>query len=377
MPRWALLSNSCRARLRTHAPRLLALLRGVTTCSWCGAPIMSVLLFLAACLDMSSVSQQAPPPYPTHIAIQAGTTYTLPRGLSKAPGGLTEPSGIADVSFVDADSVFVIKGVRAGFARWVPGLADHHPVWIAVLQDSGAGPIMIAHHGVSSVAPENTLVSVLAACELGIPGIEVDVRFTADSVPVLIHDRDVRRTSNGVGYVDEMKLVDLQKLDFGSWFAAEYTNERILTLDTFFQASTACGFNPIQLDIKSFAPVGVDSGFVRLGRAVNAMGILDRVQMGSFDLNTQRRGAVLIPGLHTVTFTYVMTSGYVDLLIHDRMDAVGIRFDAYLASPQQAGRLDSAGVSVGVWAPPGILDLNLLRPMPRFVTTDWGWRFAR
>ena len=44
------------------------------------------------------------------------------------------------------------------------------------------------------------------ACALGIPGIEVDVRFTADSIPVLMHDRDVRRTSSGAGNVDQMTL---------------------------------------------------------------------------------------------------------------------------------------------------------------------------
>jgi glycerophosphoryl diester phosphodiesterase len=244
-----------------------------------------------------------------------------------------------------------------------------------VLGQGRAAPILVGHHGVPSQAPENTLAGIRKLCELGIPGVEVDVRFTADSVPVLLHDRDVRRTSNGAGYVDEMRLADLEQLDFGSWFGPQYVGEPIPTLINFLAVSAACVFDLVQLDVKSFSPLSVDSGLVRVGRAVNAAGLLGRVQMAS-DFYAVRRAAALAPGLHTLVWGGVITPAYADLLIQSHIDAVGVRFDEYQASADQLARLDSAGVMIGVWSPPGVLELNTLSPVPLFVTSDWAWTFT-
>ena len=142
------------------------------------------------------------------------------------------PAGIAQVIPASGNSGPVISAVRPGFAEWDPGLRGH-PVWIAVLNQPRAAPILVGHHGVPSLAPENTLAGIRMACALGIPGIEVDVRFTADSLPVLMHDRDVRRTSSGAGYVDAMTLEQLELLDVGSWFDQTFVGERIPTLAAF------------------------------------------------------------------------------------------------------------------------------------------------
>lgn len=72
------------------------------------------------------------------------------------------------------------------------------------------GPI--AHRGGK---PENTLAAIRSAKAHGASGVEVDVRFTKDGHPVLIHDSTVDRTSDGSGYVHEMTLEEIGRLDFG------------------------------------------------------------------------------------------------------------------------------------------------------------------
>lgn len=49
--------------------------------------------------------------------------------------------------------------------------------------------LVIAHRGVHTVVPENTLAAFEAAVALGANGIETDVRINLDGLPVLIHDR--------------------------------------------------------------------------------------------------------------------------------------------------------------------------------------------
>jgi glycerophosphoryl diester phosphodiesterase len=52
----------------------------------------------------------------------------------------------------------------------------------------------LAHRGDSRAAPENSLAALLAATNLpGIDGVELDVQLSADAVPVVTHDADLRR----------------------------------------------------------------------------------------------------------------------------------------------------------------------------------------
>ena len=89
----------------------------------------------------------------------------------------------------------------------------------------------IAHRGASALAPENTLAAIRKAIEIGVDMIEIDVRQSLDHEVVVMHDRSLKRTTNGHGKVRKKTLAELQKLDAGSWFAPEFANERIPTLE--------------------------------------------------------------------------------------------------------------------------------------------------
>jgi glycerophosphoryl diester phosphodiesterase len=54
---------------------------------------------------------------------------------------------------------------------------------------------VIAHRGASAHAPENTLKSFVLAMRLGADCLELDVRASADGVPVVIHDPTLQRTT--------------------------------------------------------------------------------------------------------------------------------------------------------------------------------------
>jgi glycerophosphoryl diester phosphodiesterase len=48
---------------------------------------------------------------------------------------------------------------------------------------------VLAHRGYHAHEPENTLAAFASAVELGVHGIETDVRLSSDGLPVIIHDR--------------------------------------------------------------------------------------------------------------------------------------------------------------------------------------------
>ncbi|MFU8797708.1 MAG: glycerophosphodiester phosphodiesterase family protein [Gammaproteobacteria bacterium] len=62
-------------------------------------------------------------------------------------------------------------------------------------------PLIIGHRGACGHALENTLAGVHKAKELGVGWIEVDVMLTQDGVPILMHDEQLDRTTQGRGEV--------------------------------------------------------------------------------------------------------------------------------------------------------------------------------
>ncbi|XOT98372.1 glycerophosphodiester phosphodiesterase family protein, partial [Alcaligenes pakistanensis] len=60
-------------------------------------------------------------------------------------------------------------------------------------------PALIAHRGAGKVAPENTLAAMRVGAQNGFHMMEYDVKLSRDGVPVLLHDDELERTSNGQG----------------------------------------------------------------------------------------------------------------------------------------------------------------------------------
>jgi glycerophosphoryl diester phosphodiesterase len=93
----------------------------------------------------------------------------------------------------------------------------------------GAETKACAHRGDNKCAPENTLPAVKSAVAKGAPMIEFDVQVTKDGQLVVIHDADVKRTTNGKGKVTELTFDEIRSLDAGSWFGASFSGTRIPT----------------------------------------------------------------------------------------------------------------------------------------------------
>jgi glycerophosphoryl diester phosphodiesterase len=60
-------------------------------------------------------------------------------------------------------------------------------------------PAVVAHRGASSELPENTLAAFEEAARVGADMVELDVRLTADGVPVVLHDPELGRAAARAG----------------------------------------------------------------------------------------------------------------------------------------------------------------------------------
>ena len=82
-------------------------------------------------------------------------------------------------------------------------------------------PLIMAHRGDSAAAPENTLLSMQQAIEIGVDVLETDVRLTKDNQLVLFHDDDLERTTGLEGTVREFTLRELREIDLGYGFTLD------------------------------------------------------------------------------------------------------------------------------------------------------------
>ncbi|MEG3766288.1 glycerophosphodiester phosphodiesterase [Alteromonas sp. 14N.309.X.WAT.G.H12] len=74
---------------------------------------------------------------------------------------------------------------------------------------------IFAHRGASAEAPENTLQAFNLAVAAGVDGIEFDAR-QIDGEIVIIHDRQLDRTTNAKGLIQGKSLHYLRQLDAGN-----------------------------------------------------------------------------------------------------------------------------------------------------------------
>lgn len=138
---------------------------------------------------------------------------------------------------------------------------------------------LIAHRGASGYAPENTLSAFTKAVELGADGIEFDVQRTVDGHLVVIHDEVIDRVTNGQGMLRQKTLAELQPLDAGSWFGADFAGEKIPTLRAFFDFMQGNDLI-MHIEVKDpFYYAGIAQQLVDMIREYN---FVERAQVRSF-----------------------------------------------------------------------------------------------
>lgn len=120
---------------------------------------------------------------------------------------------------------------------------------ITELRDASSACVLVtAHRGAHGDAPENSLLAIENAIELGVDIIEVDLRFTRDGVPILLHDPTLDRTTTGSGPVSEQGFDEVRKLRLLTR-DGQLTDQLIPTLTEALEA--ARGRVILDLDIKT------------------------------------------------------------------------------------------------------------------------------
>jgi glycerophosphoryl diester phosphodiesterase len=125
--------------------------------------------------------------------------------------------------------------------------------------------LRLAHRGDWRHAPENSLAALLAAlANPSCDGLEVDVRTSADGVPVLLHDETLARVQRRPERVDELAAAELAALGIPTLADVLDVVPHTAFLDVEFKAPptiaaldvlrTRRGEDPLRTVVSSFYP---------------------------------------------------------------------------------------------------------------------------
>jgi len=156
-------------------------------------------------------------------------------------------------------------------------------------------PKIIGHRGACAYAPENTLVSIQTAADMGIDWLEIDVKLTSDDVPILCHDDSLLRTTGYDALVKDTSYDTMKELDAGSWFGESFIGEQIPTLEDAIELITALDMG-LNLEIKPCAGREVETAQVILDDLSRMWDAHDKILISSFSQVALETAADMLNG---------------------------------------------------------------------------------
>ncbi len=205
--------------------------------------------------------------------------------------------------------------------------------------------LIYAHRGSSWARPENTLGAFRQAIADGASGVELDVRATADRVPVVLHDRDLARTTDGQGLVDELPLDAVRRVDAGA-------GERVPTLDE--ALGLLAGQVRINLELKQ-------AGIEREVAAVLANHPATEWAVSSFNYSVLAAVRARDPAAELWPVAHRVSGGLFAVARELGAAAVALRGDG--VTPGVVRRAGAAGLRVVVWTVNRIEDARRARDL--------------
>ena len=207
-------------------------------------------------------------------------------------------------------------------------------------------PWIIAHRGYSQKYPENTQAAFQAAVAAGAPMIELDVMFSRDRKPVVIHDATLDRTTNGQGAVKNFTAAYLKKLDAGSWFGPTFADQRLPELSEVLDLVGGRTTVNIELKAQAYEPRHPPDAIERqVAAMVKKKNLQDSVLISSFEIDfLVRMASMPDPPAIALLSNTPASPRIVDICKHLR--AFSWHPDHRVVTPDQVDRMHNAGIKV-------------------------------
>lgn len=233
--------------------------------------------------------------------------------------------------------------------------------------------LIAGHRGFRAIRAENTISAFLAAynrCDL----IELDVTFSKDGVPLVIHDDTLTRTTDAYSHkkftkpyrVSDYSYEELLELDASSWFAksdpfntiecgfadtrelTKWNPQRIPTLQEVLELCKLLKL-PVNVELKDHSKSPVNAvATLKVVKIIKDLKMEHMVLLSSFNHNYLKEAKELAPKIETAA----LQEGKHIENPSEYLAALGTNnynISAELADKESMRKLLQAGINVGVY----------------------------
>ncbi|HPN03309.1 MAG TPA: glycerophosphodiester phosphodiesterase family protein [Rectinema sp.] len=249
-------------------------------------------------------------------------------------------------------------------------------------------PLVIAHRGFRSIAPENTLLAAQKGFDAGADMWELDVAASSDGELVVLHDNTLTRTtdaktrfpSRSPWTVYDFTLAEIESLDAGSWYAqtdpfkqiaigrvktseiASFKDLKIPTLREALELTKRLGWR-VNIEIKDATGFTCDAWIVeRTAELIKELEMVPSVLISSFNHDYLKRMKKAIPEIAVAALVDRPLSNPVERL--KDIGAVALNPNEKYLDEATVKALRSAGFGVLPWTVNDASRMNTL--------IDWG-----
>lgn len=204
-------------------------------------------------------------------------------------------------------------------------------------------PDVIIHRAGGFLAPENTIYAMEKGLSYPVDGIEIDVQFTKDDVPIVYHDNTLKRTTGKRRAVRRMRYQTIKDLDNGSWFDSSLQDVRIDTLHDFLTAFK--GRSKLYLEIKEHGNRLLD-----IPKMIQAFHLQDKVIFLSFHFELLLRIKEQYPHMKVMFLLGSRWKKPFSYCQDERIDWYGLSFRLAYKKQNLVKEILDAGYPVNIWS---------------------------
>lgn len=224
---------------------------------------------------------------------------------------------------------------------YIPRISDS----LSISSHTSHQPMMVAHRGLSSLAPQNSIPAVEKAIEYGYDGCEFDIHTTKDGKWVVIHNDTVDGMTDGEGAVSDYTLKEIRKLKLDSGNGIEnYENLQIPTLEEVLEIVAESDIVPV-IEIKG----GEISQLPSLKRILRKYGMSERAEIISFDREYLEAYRKLDPDAQMMLLTQTITEDDVNWCVENNVDTINFLYIRFAWSLKGYKLAKEKGLKLAAW----------------------------
>jgi len=210
---------------------------------------------------------------------------------------------------------------------------------------------IVAHRGVPTKAPENTIEAFQHAISLGADAVEFDVRLTADKIPIIYHYFYLDEITNASGPIFNFTFNQVQNISLISKKRKALVNHKIPNLEMVLE--TIGGKIGLEIEIKGPEPESAEI----IGKILNKYEhIFNMLEVTSYEPILLRRVQKFCPGIKTdllfpLSEKWMKSDVIVHLAIHRTKlaRAKSIHLHPTQLLPEIVSAIQREGIQIHAW----------------------------